>query len=872
MTKDGLVEHNETTGDEVSISKRNEVLDLQNAASGNNAKDIGVNDARRARHSYSKSKDGHGRNENHSTGGSTGSTRKRNKAAYRKHNQLQQKTGNSSLSPKTHGAIEAAATTQQLQLPPPIVLDTPKSRASPSEITHNQTTQGQQDSDSRLKTQRSTPYNHNKQSVLQDTIATSALQNKPPPESAIKHHEDKLNIADDVTGSEAQSTARRGKRGSSRAYSQVGNKPKDSQNEQQKGFDNGDGNGENNAASSQNEQRAAEPTAADSNSDDSSAQGNSQSQSASQGCSQSADPEESADDSNESIDTPRKNTQSETNINLPDDKDSKLKFNDNLAPNMPKSRKLLKAEKGVKNANSKLENAKDNLPTKKKLRNRLVFDEEKGKSKREFYIEKKTKTQAEHLKTPLPLRPVKSGANSALNFAHNKIFQVEHENVEVKAAHRGEMAAEGGVRGVLRHHRARKYRRVVKLERAIMKKNTNLAYRKALERNPKLKSNMLSRMWQKRKIRKQYARAAREAKRTVGFVKIADSLMLKTTKAAAAVLLNPKVLAVLLIAGLIVALIMSIVSLAMSFGSSGMGGILSAVYLSEDEDIDTASVAFTDWETDLRLEIINAQANNPGFDEYIFDIGNIGHDPLALMAFLTATFHDFTFDEIAGELRALFDELYNLSFTPSMEMRTRTETRQGSGTDPATGEPFTYTYQVVVQYEWHILTVTLESRPFHDVIMERMTPEQTAHFNILMHTQGARHHVGSPFAFNWLPFISSHYGWRLNPFTNARQLHLGIDIALPTGTEIVAAHAGEVTFAGNSGGYGLLVIIDDGNGIVTKYAHADTLLVSQGQEVAMGDPIATVGSTGDSTGPHLHFEVLINGVHRNPIFFAFGGD
>jgi murein DD-endopeptidase MepM/ murein hydrolase activator NlpD len=176
---------------------------------------------------------------------------------------------------------------------------------------------------------------------------------------------------------------------------------------------------------------------------------------------------------------------------------------------------------------------------------------------------------------------------------------------------------------------------------------------------------------------------------------------------------------------------------------------------------------------------------------------------------------------------------------------------------------------VEVEYEWHILNVTMASRSFADVLNDRMEEGQRQHHALLMQSRGLRQIVLSPFDFYWPPFISSHYGWRINPISGGKQLHRGIDIARPTGTPILAATSGTVTFAGDMGGYGLVVFIDNGEGIVTVYAHCDTLLVSTNQTVEAGDVIATVGSTGDSTGPHLHFEIIVDGIHRNPAFFAF---
>jgi murein DD-endopeptidase MepM/ murein hydrolase activator NlpD len=109
--------------------------------------------------------------------------------------------------------------------------------------------------------------------------------------------------------------------------------------------------------------------------------------------------------------------------------------------------------------------------------------------------------------------------------------------------------------------------------------------------------------------------------------------------------------------------------------------------------------------------------------------------------------------------------------------------------------------------------------------------------------------------------VSSPFGWRWG------RPHQGIDLAAPTGTPILAAEQGKVVYSGWKSGYGNFVAIDHGRGYLTHYAHCSRLLVRNGQAVGKGQIIAKVGSTGHSTGPHLHFELVAHGVHRNPAKF-----
>ena len=114
-------------------------------------------------------------------------------------------------------------------------------------------------------------------------------------------------------------------------------------------------------------------------------------------------------------------------------------------------------------------------------------------------------------------------------------------------------------------------------------------------------------------------------------------------------------------------------------------------------------------------------------------------------------------------------------------------------------------------------------------------------------------------------FISSYFGQRQDPFTGEEAIHKGVDFAGNLGDEVVAVAAGVVTWAGVQPGYGKLVEISHGNGLVTRYAHNQRALVNVGDTVTRGEPIALMGSSGRSTGPHVHYEVRINGAPVNPM-------
>ena len=119
-------------------------------------------------------------------------------------------------------------------------------------------------------------------------------------------------------------------------------------------------------------------------------------------------------------------------------------------------------------------------------------------------------------------------------------------------------------------------------------------------------------------------------------------------------------------------------------------------------------------------------------------------------------------------------------------------------------------------------------------------------------------------------YISSAFGERMDPFDGEEAFHRGVDFAADAGSAVLAVATGIVTWSGPRAGYGVLVEVSHGNGYVTRYGHTSRVLVKVGETVERGEAIAEVGSTGRSTGPHVHFEVLRNGAQINPAAFVGG--
>lgn len=394
-----------------------------------------------------------------------------------------------------------------------------------------------------------------------------------------------------------------------------------------------------------------------------------------------------------------------------------------------------------------------------------------------------------------------------------------------------------------------------------------------------MQKKALQKRLQKQRIKREYMKARQKGAAT----KAAQEAVSKTVNTATAIAKKLQEIAsknagVLITVGIIAVLLVMIMTSVSSCGAmfaDTQSTVLAASYLSEPAEIDATDLQFTRLELDLQNEIDNIETDYPGYDEYSYNLGEIGHNPFTLIGYLSAVHTEFTASEVEREVQALFDEMYTLTLTPDTETRTRTVTKTGTHTvtDPVTGEETEeeYEYEEEEEYEVSILRVVLTVKPLETIVAGKMDAEQTEIFAMYAETGGLLQQFASPLDLYWYNYISSYYGYRKNPNTGNEELHRGVDIAVPTGTTVYAAHDGTVTTATYDSYYGNYVVIEK-DGYTTKYAHMDSLSVSAGQSITKGTVIGTTGNTGSTTGSHLHIECLYNGEYYNPLFYFDVGE
>ncbi len=360
---------------------------------------------------------------------------------------------------------------------------------------------------------------------------------------------------------------------------------------------------------------------------------------------------------------------------------------------------------------------------------------------------------------------------------HRNIRESEDENVGVQAAYAAERTAETTLHmgeSAYHAHKLKPQKELYKTEQKLDQANVDALYKQSVRNNPQSGSNPMSRYRQKQAIKKQYA-AAKSSKRTEQTVKGAKKAAQETEKA------TEKVIRFIgrhkvgfLIFGLLGVLVFLLMNTFSSCSQMAMGTVQSVVgtsYLSEDDDILAVERAYVRMEDELDRRIDNIESEYPGYDEYRYSVDEIGHNPYALISYLTAKYVSFTPAEMQYELEALFQEQYRLNITESIEIRYRTEEQTVTTIDPETSEEITTTETVEVPYEYKILSVELLN---HGIPLSDLDAEQSEMYAVLMETRGNKPEL----------FDSED-----NPFVGS------LDITPPTPYEIPPAALADPQFA-----------------------------------------------------------------------------
>ena len=413
------------------------------------------------------------------------------------------------------------------------------------------------------------------------------------------------------------------------------------------------------------------------------------------------------------------------------EKSSRLQFTDEERATPELERYIRKSDKAA----DRLDAAKAAIPKEKKLVRERTFDEATGKGKTRLRFEEREKPIGKNKPHNNPLsRP----AQEAGIFVHNKIHSVEKDNSGVEGAHKSEELAERGakygarkVKEGYRSHKLKPYRAAAKAEKAAQKANANYLYQKALHDNPQIAaSNPFSRYMQKQRIKKQYAKTvkAQGAKSVKNAAentrKAAKKTAEGTKKAIAFVGRHPAGVCIAIGALLLFIMISSALSSCGAMFSGMINGIVGTSYTSEDADLVAVENNYAALETDLQRRIDNIERDNPGYDEYRYDLDSIGHNPHELASYLTALLQTYTPATAQAEIQRIFELQYTLTLTEEVEIRYRTET----STDPDTGETTTEE----VPYEYFILNIKLENKPISELAPGLLTPEQLEMFRVYL--------------------------------------------------------------------------------------------------------------------------------------------
>lgn len=355
-----------------------------------------------------------------------------------------------------------------------------------------------------------------------------------------------------------------------------------------------------------------------------------------------------------------------------------------------------------------------------------------------------------------PKKPGNLAADALSAKAHQSVRNADQDdNSGVEAAHFTEGSAEGAARAGSRFQYGRKLRQYKKLERLEKKGNKDAVdsiFAERMKSDPQAGSNLFSRWRQKQAIKKEYAAAkagAAAAENTAsGTAKAAQGTVSITEKAFQFVQSHSHIIIGIAAVGLLVLVIAGSVSSCSVLINGGGNVVLGTSYTAEDEDLKGVETDYTKLEDKLRKQIDRIETDHPGYDEYRYNLAEIGHNPYELASLLTVEFENYTRSQVQARLQSIFEAQYELKLEEKVEIRTRKETRVGYRYNPITGTGHTYTYQVTVQYEYKILNVTLLNRGVDYVARNSgLTDDQLQRYEVTLECRGNRDDLFAGIAF-----------------------------------------------------------------------------------------------------------------------------
>lgn len=437
------------------------------------------------------------------------------------------------------------------------------------------------------------------------------------------------------------------------------------------------------------------------------------------------------------------------------------KKNPNLGDKLRQEREG--AENTLRDSRSKAVGGSTGDSSKKKAEHRRQIRHEADlakmrskKLKSEQEVKAKKNAAASGKKGGKPKKPGNLAADALSGKAHQSVRNADQDNNSgVEATHFTEGSAEGAVRAGSRFQYGRKLRQYKKLERLEKKADkdaVNSIFAERMKSDPQAGSNFFSRWRQKQAIKKEYAAAkagAAAAENTAaGTAKAAQGTASMTEKAFQFVQSHSHIIICIAAVGLLILVIAGSVSSCSVLINGGGNVVLGTSYTAEDEDLKGAETDYTKLEDKLRKQIDRIETDHPGYDEYRYNLAEIGHNPYELASLLTVEFENYTRSQVQARLQSIFEAQYELKLEEKVEIRTRKETRVGYRYNPITGTGHTYTYQVTVQYEYKILNVTLLNRGVDYVARNSgLTDDQLERYEVTLECRGNRDDLFAGIAF-----------------------------------------------------------------------------------------------------------------------------